>query len=224
VVRAAKELEADSRLWNTLTDGSAREIAMGLEPEDRVLRASEDAIDNICDAFAEIIDAKSPYTHRHSLGVESAATAIGTQLGFRAKEMPLLRRAALLHDIGKLSVPNTILDKPGKLNAQEWETVRLHPYYTQRILERISGFAHLAFLASTHHEKLDGSGYYRNLHGSQLPIAARALVVADMYDALAAKRPYRDALPKETVLQIMFKKVPHALDQDCFNALREWLQ
>ncbi|MGB6197982.1 MAG: HD domain-containing phosphohydrolase [Candidatus Acidiferrales bacterium] len=224
VARATKEVRADDKLWGTLVDGSARDIAMGLEPEERVLHASEAVIDNICDAFAEIIDAKSPYTHRHSLGVEAAATAIGRQLGFPEKDMPILRRAALLHDIGKLSVPNTILDKPGKLTAQEWETVRLHPYYTQRILERISGFAHLAFLASTHHEKLDGSGYYRNLRGPQLPISSRAMVVADIYDALSAKRPYRDALPTETVLQIMGKEVPQALDADCFNALKTWLQ
>jgi HD-GYP domain-containing protein (c-di-GMP phosphodiesterase class II) len=136
----------------------------------------------------------------------------------------ILRRAALLHDIGKLSVPNTILDKPGKLTTQEWEVMRLHPYYTQRVLERVSGFAHLAFLASTHHEKLDGSGYYRNLRGSQLPLSSRVLVVADIYDALAAKRPYRDALPTETVLQIMSREVPLALDADCFNALKAWLK
>ncbi len=224
IVRAAKELKTEQTLWNTLTDGTAREVAMGLEPEERILQASDAATDNICNAFAEVIDAKSPYTHRHSLGVAAAATAIGTQLNFPEKDMPILRRAALLHDIGKLSVPNTILDKPGKLTAQEWETMRLHPYYTQRILERISGFAHLAFLASTHHEKLDGSGYYRNLRGSQLPISSRAMVVADIYDALAAKRPYRDALPTETVLQIMSKEVPHALDADCFDALKVWLQ
>ena len=102
--------------------------------------------------------------------------------------------------------------------------MRLHPYYTQRILERVSGFAHLAFLASTHHEKLDGSGYYRNLRASQLSISMRALVVADIYDALAAKRPYRDALPKEMVLQIIAKEVPRALDPDCFNALNSWLK
>ncbi|MGB6432058.1 MAG: HD domain-containing phosphohydrolase [Candidatus Acidiferrales bacterium] len=224
VARAAKELRADDKLWAALMDGSARDIAMGLEPEERVMHASEASIDSICNAFAEIIDAKSPYTHRHSLGVEAATTAIGMQLGLPEKDMPVLRRAALLHDIGKLSVPNSILDKPGKLTAQEWETVRLHPYYTQRILERISGFAHLAFLASSHHEKLNGSGYYRNLRGPQLPMSSRAMVVADIYDALAAKRPYRDALPTETVLEIMGKEVPHALDPDCFNALQVWLQ
>jgi HD-GYP domain-containing protein (c-di-GMP phosphodiesterase class II) len=104
--------------------------------------------------------------------------------------------------------------------AQEWEAVRLHPYYTQRILERIAGFKHLAFIASTHHEKLDGSGYYRNLRATQLSMSCRAITMADIYDALSAKRPYRDALPLEKVLDIISKDVPHALDESCFEALK----
>jgi HD-GYP domain-containing protein (c-di-GMP phosphodiesterase class II) len=167
-----------------------------------------------------VIDVKSPYTHAHSKGVTSAAVAIAATLGLEQEEIRIIGRAALLHDIGKLSVPNSILDKNGKLTAQEWETVRLHPYYTQRILERISGFKHLAFIASSHHEKLDGSGYYRNLRATQLPMAARAITTADIYDALSAKRPYRDALPTEKVLEIMAADVPHALDQACFEALK----
>jgi HD-GYP domain-containing protein (c-di-GMP phosphodiesterase class II) len=223
IVRAAEKLEKDTELWTALSDGNAREIAISLETPDQVLLASEEKIENICDAFAEIIDAKSPYTHRHSLGVAEAAEAIGSRLNFPRDEMITLHRAALLHDIGKLSVPNSILDKPGKLTPLEWETVRLHPYYTQRILEKVTGFKHLAFIASAHHEKLDGSGYYRNLRASQLPLAARALAVADMYDALAAKRPYREALAREKVLEILSQYVPHAIDQDCVAALKAWL-
>ena len=120
-----------------------------------------------------MIDIKSPYTHSHSRGVTSVAVAICQRLQIPEDQVTLVRRAALLHDIGKLSVPNNILDKPGKLTAAEWETVRLHPYYTQRILERIRGFQHLAFVASSHHERLDGSGYFRNLRATQIP-AARA--------------------------------------------------
>ncbi len=126
-----------------------------------------------------------------------------------------------MHDIGKLSVPNSILEKPGKLTSAEWETVRLHPYYTQRILEMIPGFQHLAFIASTHHEKLDGSGYYRNLRGSQLPVESRTLVVADIFDALSSPRSYRAAMPLEQVFEIMAKDVPHAIDGTCFEALKK---
>jgi HD-GYP domain-containing protein (c-di-GMP phosphodiesterase class II) len=192
-------------------------VAMQPGGDTRVL--DDAAIDNVCEAFAGIIDAKSPYTHQHSQRVTKAALAIGKALGLRAKDIVILRRASLLHDIGKLGVPNSILDKPGKLTSAEWEKIRLHPYYTQRILEQISGFQHLAFIASTHHEKLDGSGYHRNLRGSQLPLESRALTVADIFDALSSKRSYRDALALDEVFDIMKRDVPHALDVRCFEAL-----
>jgi len=114
-----------------------------------------------------------------------------------------LRRAALLHDIGKLSVPNRILDKPGKLTPREWEVVKLHPYYTYQILERVPVFGELAFDASAHHERLDGRGYFRNLPAAQLSVPAKILAAADQLDALSAERPYRGKLPPEQVVAIM---------------------
>ncbi len=148
LVRAALPLEKEEDLWKSILDGAARERILAIEMEGNSITIEDDVVDNVCDAFAEIIDVKSPFTHRHSRGVTHVALLVAERIGVPAKEIPVLRRAALLHDIGKLSVPNSILDKPGKLTAQEWETVRLHPYYTQRILERISGFHHLAFIAS----------------------------------------------------------------------------
>jgi HD-GYP domain-containing protein (c-di-GMP phosphodiesterase class II) len=221
LVTALLSLGGEENLWTRMQDGTAATWVVDHEPEGDEIIASDARLDNICDAFAAVVDAKSPYTHRHSRSVMRITLAIGGKLNFDAPTITMLRRAALLHDIGKLSVPNNILDKPGKLTANEWETVRLHPYYTQRILERIEGFQHLAYVASAHHEKLDGSGYYRNLRASQLPLQARALTVADIYDALTAKRPYRDGLPIERALEIIAKDVPHALDADCFAALQE---
>ena len=220
LVKACAQLETDAALWELLETDDCRDKVIEMEPIGVFQFASDERIDSVCEAFADVIDVKSPYTHAHSKGVTSVAVAIATHLGVDQKELISIRRAALLHDIGKLSVPNKILDKNGKLTAQEWETVRLHPYYTQRILERISGFKHLAFIASTHHEKLDGSGYYRNLRATQLSMSCRAITVADIYDALSAKRPYRDALPTERVLEIISKDVPHALDVSCFEALK----
>ena len=221
IVDAVAALEQDAALWECLQDGSARGKIIAMQPEEDPSPADELLIDNICTAFADVVDAKSPYTFAHSKRVTAAAIAIGAELGFAPKDMVVLRRAALLHDIGKLSVPNSILDKPGKLTAIEWETVRLHPYYTQRILEKIPGFAHIAFIASTHHEKLDGTGYYRDLRATQLPMETRALVVADIFDALSSARAYRDALPLEKVFEIMSHDVPHALDINCFEALKK---
>jgi len=220
LVRAAGELENDSDLWKLVEQDRVREAVMEMEPLSVSLYADEAKLDNVCEAFANVIDIKSPYTHSHSRGVTSIAVAICQRLALSEDQVTLVRRAALLHDIGKLSVPNNILDKPGKLTAAEWDTVRLHPYYTQRILERIRGFQDLAFLASSHHERLDGSGYFRNLRAAQIAPGARAIAVADVYDALSSKRPYRGALTKGEVFKIMAADVPHALDGDCFAALK----
>jgi HD-GYP domain-containing protein (c-di-GMP phosphodiesterase class II) len=132
-----------------------------------------------------------------------------------------MRRAALLHDIGKLSVPNSILEKPGSLDAGEWEVVKQHPYYSYEILRRVTGFEELSEVAAAHHEKLDGSGYFRHFRADQLSLEARILVVSDIFDALSAKRPYRDALPLEKVFEIIRKDAPRALDAQCVEALVE---
>jgi HD-GYP domain-containing protein (c-di-GMP phosphodiesterase class II) len=220
LVRAISELENDRELWKLIEQDRVREAVIEMEPINVSLYADEAKLDNVCEAFANVIDIKSPYTHSHSRGVTSIAVAICQRLALPEDQVTLVRRAALLHDIGKLSLPNNILDKPGKLTAAEWETVRLHPYYTQRILERIRGFQDLAFLASSHHERLDGSGYFRNLRATQISTGARAIAVADVYDALSSKRPYRGALTKSEVFKIMAGDVPHALDEDCFTALK----
>jgi HD-GYP domain-containing protein (c-di-GMP phosphodiesterase class II) len=220
LVRAAKELKRDVTLWEKLEDRSVRQAVIDLEPVGLILYAEDARLDSVCEAFADVIDVKSPYTHAHSRGVMNAAVHIATQLNFDATTKKMIQRAALLHDIGKLSVPNNILDKPGKLTAQEWDVVQLHPYYTQQILEKIAGFEELAYVASSHHEKLDGTGYFRKLHASQMAMPSRVIAVADVYDALSAKRPYRDALPREEVMRIIGKDVPRALDPECFAALQ----
>lgn len=220
LVTAAEPLAKDAQLWKDIAAGKARNAVLLEEPDHAVLYADDERLDRICEAFANIIDVKSPYTAQHSTNVTKWTMAIAGKLELPATDLTILRRAAMLHDLGKLSVPNNILDKPGPLTASEWETVRLHPYYTQRILERVSGFQHLAFIASTHHEKLDGSGYFRNLRAVQLPMSARALTVADMFDALSAARPYRGPLPLEKVFAILDEQTPHAIDSDCLAALK----
>src|SRR5271165_4125362 len=203
LVKAALSLAKSGKLWEGLESGNlARNVAM-LEPEHRRITADEDTIDKICIAFAEIIDAKSPFTYRHSTGVANAAVEIAQWFGMSEKSIRDLRRAALLHDIGKLSVPNSILEKPGKLTLEEWEIVKAHPYYTFEILNRIPGFEKLSEDAAAHHEKLDGSGYWRGVHGEKLSRFARIIAVADIFDALHAKRPYRDELPLETVFKML---------------------
>jgi HD-GYP domain-containing protein (c-di-GMP phosphodiesterase class II) len=144
---------------------------------------------------------------------------IGQWFGMNPKSLKQLRRAALLHDIGKLSVPNSVLEKPAKLTAEEWTVIKAHPYYTLEILKKIPGFDRLSQDAAAHHEKLDGSGYWRGWGSEQLSRFARILAVADIFDALHAKRPYRDGIPLEKVFSMLRDDAPHALDLPCVEAL-----
>ncbi len=218
LVRAFRSLSKRQSVWTDVENATAK--VLDLEPRQDVLANDETTLDNICLGFASVIDAKSPFTYHHSTGVASAAVAIAKTLSLSDSQVTLIRRAALLHDIGKLSVPNTILDKPGKLTAQEWDVVKKHPHYSHEILKRIPNFQELSEVAASHHERLDGTGYFRGVSAGQLSLPSRILAVADIYDALAAKRPYRDALPLETVLEIMQRDAPHAIDGSCFEALK----
>jgi putative nucleotidyltransferase with HDIG domain len=195
---------------------------MDLEPETSV-SLERGRIDHICEAFSDVVDAKSPYTFRHSLGVTDAAVGIAQRLGLSSERIDFVRRAALLHDIGKLSVSNSILDKPGKLNPEEWEAMRDHPVQTRKILERVGAFQELAVVAGQHHEKLDGTGYPNRTMGEDLSIEARIIAVADVYGALSEDRPYRAGLPIEKIVGIMKSDMPHKLDGDCFEALMDGL-
>ena len=152
-------------LWGGIHHEGVIQDALALEPEEHRMPANEETIEKICEAFAEIIDAKSPFTYRHSNGVADATTAICRQLDLSGEDITFMRRAALVHDIGKLSVSNSILEKPGALTKWEWDVVKMHPYYTFEILRRIPGFEELSEVAGAHHEKLDGSGYYAHLGG-----------------------------------------------------------
>jgi putative nucleotidyltransferase with HDIG domain len=219
LVKAAASLAGREELWGGLDSKDLVQQVLVLEPQEKRITATDESIDNICQAFAEVIDAKSPFTYRHSNGVADAAMEIGHCFGMSPRDLKQLRRAALLHDIGKLSVPNSILEKPGKLDNDEWKIVRDHPYHTHQILNRIPGFDELSNEAAAHHEKLDGSGYWRGWGADQLSTFSRILAVADIFDALRAKRPYRDSLPLEKVFSIMRADAPRALDLPCLEAL-----
>jgi HD-GYP domain-containing protein (c-di-GMP phosphodiesterase class II) len=184
------------------------------------LRAAtdDDGLDRIAEAFAAVIDAKSPYTHEHSRRVSTLAVSIGSRLGIRGAALVRLRRAALLHDIGKLGVPNRILDKPDRLTRSEWKVVRRHPQFTYDILDRVPIFREFAFDASCHHERLDGSGYFRRLSGRAISQTARILAVADVVDALLAARPYRDGLAPAKVVDMLRADRGRTLCGECVDA------
>ena len=213
----------DAAFWASVVGSQTGEQVSLAEPHDQVLVADDDRLDRVAEGFARVIDAKSPYTFRHSSRVAEIAVSIGVELGFDAVELRDLRRAALLHDIGKLGISNAILDKPGKLTDEEFARIRRHPDYTEKILGRIGQFAELTAVAAAHHEKLDGSGYHRGLTRGALSLPARALAVADIYEAMTAERPYREAMPPEQALGLIARDVPHALCDVSFAALEQAL-
>ncbi len=193
----------DAAFWGPLEDARAVPPVARWEPRDRMLHADEAQLDNVAEAFGRVIDAKSPFTARHSAGVAAYAVAIAETMGMGADAQRDLRRAGLLHDIGKLAVSSRILDKPGKLTDEEFTAMKAHPAFTLRILERVACFRPLASMAAAHHERLDGSGYHLGLAAFDLSRSARILAVADVFEALTADRPYREAMPIEKALGIV---------------------
>jgi HD-GYP domain-containing protein (c-di-GMP phosphodiesterase class II) len=195
----------DDSWWRGLRAADVREQLVAAEPTDEVRHVDEDGLDEIALAFADIIDAKSPYTYRHSSRVAEYARFVAGALGLDAEEQRRIYRAGLLHDIGKLGVSNRILDKPGALTPAEWTQVQQHPKYTLSILSQVSAFGDFAWTAALHHEKLDGTGYPWGLKAKQLDLAARILAVVDIYDALTTDRPYRAGFTHEQAMEIILK-------------------
>lgn len=220
VVDAAIGLERDIEFWSDHASHLAGEHLSPPIPASALVK-SLDCLDRVCEAFAQIVDAKSTFTAEHSTRVTSYAVAIGTGMGLSSVQITDLRRAALLHDIGKLGVPNSILDKPGKLTDEEFSRIREHPKFSEEILSHIRGFERVTAIAAAHHERLDGRGYHRGVDGDQLSMEMRILAVSDVFDALSAERPYREALPLEKVFEIMDRDLGTAFDGDAVTCLRE---
>jgi HD-GYP domain-containing protein (c-di-GMP phosphodiesterase class II) len=183
----------------------------------------EDYLDAVAEAFSDVVDAKSPYTSDHSDRVTLYTDLIAEELGLSQAHRRWLRRAALLHDLGKLGVSNQVLDKPGTLDEAEWASIRSHSWHSERILERVSAFADIAPVAGAHHERLDGKGYPHGLKGEEICLEARILTVADVFDALSAERPYRAAMPIPQALAILDKDTGSAFDATCVAALKAGL-
>ncbi len=202
LVEQVQNWRDDLGFWKVLR-GDVRSALRDAEPADQVQVLDDDAFDGICRAFADIIDAKSPFTFRHSTRVADVAREIAAHLGFDAAEQRRIYRAGLLHDIGKLGVSNSILDKDGPLTPDERRRMELHPRFTLEILERVSAFDSFAWTAAMHHEKLDGSGYPFGVRGKAIELPARILVVADIYDALTSDRPYRAGMPEMKAMAIL---------------------
>ena len=214
---------ASADFWLGLSAGNLQEQIFALDPAQATSIVDEDYLDDIAAAFAQVIDSKSPFTSGHSERVTLFTGLIAEELALPDDERRWIKRAALLHDIGKLGVSNSVLDKPGKLDPDEWIAIKMHPVHTETILSRIAAFRELAAIAGAHHERLDGKGYPRGLKGEEIAFETRIITTADIFDAMTADRPYRAAMPVATALGVMTELVGTAIDADCLAALRRAL-
>jgi HD-GYP domain-containing protein (c-di-GMP phosphodiesterase class II) len=220
LVAAFERVAARDGFWDTLTAPGMEQTVFAMEPVEHMVAIDDDYLDDIATAFGKVVDSKSPYTSGHSERVALYTDIIAEELGLPDERRRWLRRGAMLHDVGKLGVSNTVLDKAGALDREEWAEVRRHAEYTESILSRIGAFAELARIAGAHHERLDGGGYPRGLKADEIDLETRIITTADIFDAITAERPYRGAIPVPQALEMMEKTVGTALDPRCFEALK----
>ncbi len=215
-----EKLAASHEFWTALKADDIAGQVLALEPATHAVIVDEDYLDDIATAFGQVIDAKSPFTGGHSERVGLYADAIARHMGLDAGNRRRLRRAAMLHDVGKLGVSSAIIEKPGPLDEAEWAEMRSHAEMTGEILGRIAAFNDMAMIAAAHHERLDGKGYPMQLDSSMISLESRIITVADIFDALTADRPYRAAMPVDEALNVMAREVGSAIDPHCFYALQ----
>lgn len=179
----------------------------------------------IAKIFAKIIDSTSPYTAVHSQNVANVSRRIALSTGFSEIEAEKIYLAGLLHDIGKLAVPNEILTKSGTLNKDEFDIVKQHPYYSYTILQQVEGFEEIAVWAGSHHETLDGNGYPFGLKAPEINLGSRIIAAADIYCALLEDRPYRKGMTHDQIIDIMNDMVENSkLDAKIVNNITNGIE
>lgn len=211
-------LKRPDELLANIDGVDAWQSALAIEPEPRRM-IPERRLDEVARGFADFVDLKSLYLHGHSSGVAALADGAARIAGMPESDVMLLRRAGLLHDIGRAAVSSSVWDKAGPLTTIEWEQVRLHPYHTERILTHSAVLAPLAQVAGMHHERLDGSGYHRAAAASAQSKSARMLAVADVYQALTEERAHRHSLSPDAAAHVL--EAQPGLDRDAVAAVLE---
>ena len=175
-------------------------------------------------ALARSIEGRDPYTGGHCERLSDYSERLGRRIGLPEEQITALRRGGIVHDIGKVAVPDAILLKPGKLTPEEWKIMRQHPAVGESICTPLKSFRLVLPIIRHHHEKLDGSGYPDGLKGDQIPLTARIMTVVDIYDALTTERPYRGASSTEKALELMGQEVQKGWwDPHIFSEFRNLL-
>lgn len=211
IVTAQNAFDAKLRAWELGADDFITKPFQCLEVVARcrsLLRIKDliderDSAEAVVFAFARVVEAKSPYTHGHSERVAAYALTLAAEVNLPEDEWETLRKGALLHDIGKVSVPDAILDKPASLTPAEFDIMKQHTVQGARIAEPLRSVRDAVPLIRWHHERLDGRGYPDGLMGGSIPLLVRILSVADVYDSLSSARPYRGAIPHPQCIEIL---------------------
>jgi putative nucleotidyltransferase with HDIG domain len=222
LVKAVSELANQESFWFDLaTPQYYDHFFRSLQSHGQV-RLNIQGLLDAAEIFATIVDRTSRFTATHSRTVAAVASFLAHAKGYSDTEVKIMRVAGLLHDLGKLTVPNHILEKPGKLTPREYAVVKQHAYYTHRILTQIDDFELIADWAAFHHETLDGTGYPFRIPPANLRLGCRIVAVADVYAALREDRPYRSPLPAGEVEKIMLgMAADRHLDADIVKTLLE---
>ena len=175
-------------------------------------------------ALARSIEAKDPYTEGHCERLCEYSSGLGKRIGLAEKEVESLRRAGIVHDVGKVAVPDAILLKAGPLTPEEWNIMRQHPVVGERICAPLKSFRLVLPIVRHHHERMDGSGYPDGLIGEQIPLTARILQIVDVFDALSTERPYKHSFPLDESLDLMENEVKKGWwDRSLFAVFREFI-
>jgi HD-GYP domain-containing protein (c-di-GMP phosphodiesterase class II) len=200
VVDALIEISCREHVWLELRYNTPLDSKPAAETKQRL--AMEDVL-NLSRMFSRIIDFRSRFTATHSASVAQTAAKIAELVGFSRTECLQMLIACYLHDLGKLAIDTAILEKPGKLTAQEYNLIRSHTFITYHLLGRIKGFESIRRWAAFHHERLDGNGYPFQLMAEDIPVGARVMAVADVLSALTEPRPYRDGMSRERTVETL---------------------
>ncbi len=207
LVDAFIDLSKSEAFWLSLENEHVNGYVSTWLAETKTMEMDFQDLRSIVRIFSYIVDAKSTFTKSHSDGVAQLARFIGSLFELSEESCEMLELAGLLHDIGKLRQPDELLDKPSKLSPEEYTHIQRHSFDTYSILKNIHGLEKISTWASQHHERVDGSGYPYHLEGGGISLEARIIAVADVFQALAQKRPYRDSMTVEEIMEILNEMV-----------------
>ncbi|MCW2277589.1 HD-GYP domain-containing protein [Heliophilum fasciatum] len=220
---ALYEAAKPENFWLDLSSIFLEEATLAaLKQGNTVIQFDNEDLRGVARLFGELIDRKSRFTLRHSRLVSASAKRLAELAGWTPSQTMKMEIASLLHDLGKLSIPESILEKPGALTRDEYSIMKQHTYYTYHLLHKIPGFADIAEWAAYHHERVDGSGYPFRIPGAKLCQGSRIVAVADIFSALIEDRPYRPGMPKDRICSILRDSVHSgAIDADLVGLLLE---